>query len=104
MNTEFCNNKEEGSIYLKISIVEPILVSCIDGVSFPDMILKLQEISSKTILKEYLFHLVTGLFIKYNGKKKIFQICNCGLELLYLIYIQKRRNIVDYAALSLKVE
>jgi hypothetical protein len=104
MNTEFCNHKED-SIYLKISIAEPILVSCIDGASFSDIVLRLQEVvASKSILKEYLFHLVTGLFISYDGKNKIFRISNYGLELLHLIYVQIGRNIVEYADLSIKVE
>ncbi len=103
MNTEFCNHKED-SIYLKISIAEPILVSCIDDVSLSDMIIRLKEVASKRILKEYLFHLVTGLFISYDGEIKRFRISNCGLELLNLIYVQRERNIVEYVDLSIKVE
>jgi hypothetical protein len=103
MNTEFCNHKED-TIYLKVSIAEPILVSCIEGASFCDIVLRLQKVASRRILKEYLFHLVTGLFIKYDGENKIFRISNSGLELLDLIYVQRVRNIVEYADLSIKVE
>ncbi len=103
MNKEFCNHKEN-SIYLKVSIVEPILVSCIEDASLSHLIIRLREVASKSVLKEYLFHLVTGLFIGYDGKNKIFRISNCGLELLNLIYVQRERNIVDYADLSIKVE
>jgi hypothetical protein len=103
LNTEFCNNKED-SIYLKVSIVEPILASCIDGALFSDLSLNLQRAVTEESLKEYLFHLVNGLFITYNGKKRIYLICDYGIDLLRLIYIQKERNIVDYMGLSIKVE
>ena len=103
MTTEF-SNKKESCIYLKISIVEPILLSCINGVSFSDFQLSLQGVITERVLKEYLFHLVNGLFITYNGKKKVYLICNCGLDLLRLIYIQVQRKIVDYSDLSIKVE
>ena len=98
------SNKKESCIYLKVSIVEPILLSCINGVSFSDIQRNLQRVATERVLKEYLFHLVDGLFITYNGKKKVYLICNCGLDLLKLIYIQVQRKIVDYSDLSIKVE
>jgi hypothetical protein len=103
MNTEF-SNKKESCIYLKVSIVEPILLSCINGVSFPDLQLNLQRVATEMVLKDYLFHLIDGLFITYDGKKKIYLTCNFGLDLLNLIYIQKERKTVDYLDLSIKVE
>ena len=103
MNAEFTKKKEKG-IYLKVSIVEPILATCINGASFPDIQLNLQRVSTEMVLKEYLFHLVNGLFITYSGKTKVYLIGNFGLELLSLIYIQKQRKIVDYFDLSLKIE
>lgn len=103
MNTEFIN-KKKSSIYLNVSIVEPILLSCIDGKSFPDIQLNLQKVTTETVLKEYLFHLVEGHFITYSGKNRVYLIGKFGLELLNLIYIQKERKIVGYFDLSLKVE
>lgn len=103
MNAEF-SNKKENHIYLKVSIVEPILLSCMNGVSFPDIQLHLQRVTTETILKEYLFYLVDGLFITYDGKKRVYLICKYGLELLNLIYIQKERKIEDYFGLSIKIE
>lgn len=103
MNTEYSNNKES-CIYLKVSIVEPILLSCINGMTFPDIQLNLQRVTTEMVLKEYLFHLVDSMFITYNGKKKVYLICDCGIDLLRLIYIQKERKIVDYLDLYLKVE
>lgn len=103
MNIE-SSNKEESCIYLKVSIVEPILLSCVNGVSFSDILHNLQRVTTEKVLKEYLFHLVDGLFITYNGEKKVYLICNCGLDLLRLIYIQVQRKIVDYSDLSIKVE
>lgn len=70
MSTAFSNNNNENARYLKISIVEPILISCINDVSFSDIHLELVELAFETILKEYLFYLVDGSFIRYNGEKK----------------------------------
>jgi hypothetical protein len=103
MNTEYSNNKIS-CIYLKVSIVEPILVSCINGVSFPDIQLNLQRVTTEMVLKEYLFHLVDKMFITYNGKKKVYLVCDQGIDLLRLIYIQKQRKIADYLDLYLKIE
>jgi hypothetical protein len=103
MNTEYSNNKIS-CIYLKVSIVEPILVSCINGVSFPDIQLNLQRVTTEMVLKEYLFHLVDKMFITYNGQKKVYLVCDQGIDLLRLIYIQKQRKIADYLDLYVKIE
>ena len=103
MNTEYSDN-QINCIYLKVSIVEPILLSCIDGISFPDIQLNLQRVTTEMVLKGYLFHLVNNMFITYNGKEKVYLISDCGIDLLRLIYIQKDRKIVDYLDLYLKVE
>ena len=39
------SNKKESCIYLKVSIVEPILLSCINGVSFSDIQRNLQRVA-----------------------------------------------------------
>lgn len=103
MNTE-SSNKKESCIYLKVSIVEPVLLSCIDGASFLDIHLYMQRAITKRVLKEYLFHLINSSFITYNGKKKVYLICNCRFDLLRLIYVQRERKIVDYLDHSIKVE
>ncbi|CAN5784116.1 hypothetical protein BH23THE1_BH23THE1_24290 [soil metagenome] len=103
MNTEYNNNKIN-RICLKVSIVEPILLSCIDGMTFPDIQLNLQRVTTEMVLKEYLFQLVDNMFITYNGKKKVYLVCDRGIDLLRLIYIQKERKIVDNLDLYLKVE
>jgi hypothetical protein len=79
-------------------------MSCIDGALFSDLSLNLQRAVTEKSLKEYPLHLINGLFISYHGKKRINLICDNGIDLLRLIYIQKERNIVDYFDLSIKVE
>lgn len=50
MNTEYSDNKMS-CIYLKVSIVEPILPSCINGVTIPDIQLNLQRVTTEMVLK-----------------------------------------------------
>ena len=95
------------SIYLKVSIVEPILVSCIDYASFSEIYLYLQRVFpniSESGAKEYLFYLINGAFISYVGGNKIYSISEDGMDLLAVIYSQKNVRVVDYSDLTVKVE
>ncbi len=105
MNAE-SNNKKKSCIYLKVSIVEPILLSCIDEPSFLDIFSYLQRVipTTEVVVKEYLFHLINSSFIKYVGAKKIYLICENGIDLLNVIYTQRKGKAVDYTDLIIKVE
>lgn len=95
------------SIYLKVSIVEPILVSCIDYASFSDIYSYLQRVFpniSESGAKEYLFYLINAAFISYDGSNKIYSISQDGIDLLAVIYSQKNIRVVDYLDLTVKVE
>jgi hypothetical protein len=95
------------SIYLKVSIVEAILVSCIDYASFSDIHSYLQRVFpniSESGAKEYLFYLINDAFISYNGSNKIYSISQDGIDLLEIIYSQKNVRVIDYLDLTVKVE
>ena len=92
-------------VYLKISIVEPILSTCRKDSTFLALINSIQNIegSNEYILRKYLFYLIDANFVKYNGKRKIFTLSQYGVDLLQLIYVQIQRNIVKYEQLTIKV-
>lgn len=106
MNHECTNNNNTIPVYLKIAIIEPILLACINGSSFSEIYLSVQRVipTSELILREYIFYLLNSSFISYNGIEKIYFIEPAGLELLEIIYFQAERRIVEYIDLTLKIE
>ncbi len=93
---------------LQAVIVEPILLSCIDGSTIDDLIYAIQKILSPSlsynILKEYLFHLVNYELISYNGQKQIFIIESGGLDLLDWINEQKADMDIDNKDMTITIE
>ena len=106
MNHECTNNNNPDPVYLKVVIIEPILLACIHGSSFSEVYLSVQRVipTSELVLREYIFYLLNSSFISYNGIEKKYFIELSGLELLEIIYVQTERRIVDYAELTLKIE
>lgn len=100
------DSAETTPVYLRTSIVEPILLACMDQVSFSSIANNVQksEYIPETVLKKYLFHLINGSFVKYDGSRKVFILCHCGAELLHLIYCQIQNNSMHYQDLTIKVE
>lgn len=100
------NKSKIESIYLKVSIVEPILISCIDNASSSDIYSYLHgvfpSIKEKEI-KEHLFHLISNSFISYDGSNKIYSTSQDGIDLLHIIYSQIKTGVVDYSTLTVKV-
>lgn len=68
--------KNVDSVYLKIAIVEPILLACIYGSSFSEIKLTFQTVlpTLELDLREYIFYLIDNSFISYDGSKKTFDI------------------------------
>jgi hypothetical protein len=94
-------------IYLKASVIEPILVACIDKASFTDIHGYVQRVLPDTTegeTKEHLFYLISGSFINYTGKSMIYSTSQNGIDLLAIIYSQIDLRIVDYSDLKVKVE
>lgn len=101
------NISKMNSIYLRVSIVEPILISCMDKASFTDIHGYVQRALPNTTeseTKEHLFYLINGFFIKYAGNSKTYSISQEGIDLLDIIYSHKNIRIVDYSNLTVKVE
>lgn len=103
---ESVDNAETSPVYLKTSIVEPILVSCDKKESFSNILyfVHKSEFIPEAVLRKYLFHLINGSFVKYDAGKKIFILCHSGVELLYVIYSQIQDNPIIYQDLTIKVE
>ena len=100
------NNNNPDPVYLKVVIIEPILLTCIDGSSFSEIDRCLQRVvlTSELVLREYIYYLLNSSFISYNGIEKKYFIEPAGLELLEIIYVQVERKIVEYSDLTLKIE
>jgi len=103
---EMIDEGDSVPIYLKISLVEPILLKCTEESTFFTIFESIQktEFTNEYNLKKYLFHLVNANFVKYIGKRKTYIISDCGADLLHLIYVQIQRNVVDYQFLTIKVD
>ena len=98
--------KKKDTIYLKASITESILLSCLNESFFSDINTRLQAVmpSSELILREHLLCLVNNSFISYHRIKKLYKVEPRGLELLYMIYTQRNLTARDYADLVIKIE
>jgi hypothetical protein len=103
---ETVDSAETIPVYLRTSLVEAILLACIKGVSFSCINNSVQKIEyvSEGVIRKYLFYLINGNFIQYNGRRKIFILCHCGAELLHLIYTQMQHTHLHYQDLTIKVE
>lgn len=102
-------NKISKSPELQAVIVEPILLSCIDGASIDDLVYVMQKVllslsSSYNTLKKYLFHLINYELILYNGQKQIYTIEDGGLDLLEWIKREKKIMDVDSKDIIITVE
>lgn len=99
-------NKDIKSRVLEAAIIEPILISCIDKVSFYILALSIQKIIPIFIsnLKIYLFYLIDYELISYNGQKKLFIIENGGLDLLDMIETEKRQEKTDITDITITFE
>ncbi len=85
---------------LQASIVEPILLSCINGSTIDNLRLIIQKTLSISFnnLKSYLFCLIDYEIISYNGQKRLFMVEDDGFSLLEMIEkekIQKGISIED---------
>lgn len=95
------------SSYLRVPIVESMLVACIDKSHFTDIYRYVQRVLPKITeseVREYLFCLINGSFIDYVGNSKIYCTSQEGIDLLNTIYSQKIGIVTDYSDLMIKVE
>jgi hypothetical protein len=62
-------------------IVECILLLCLRGATFDDL-MQLMPLSSAELLKKYLFYLIDYDLISYNGQNRVYTIKDIGLQIL----------------------
>lgn len=93
-------------VYLRTSIVEPILLACIKGAPLYSIYESIEnlEFIAEDVLRKYLYHLINGNFLKYDGQRKVFILRPCGADLLVVIYSQVQQNLICYRDLRIKVE
>jgi hypothetical protein len=79
---------------LQGSVVEPILLLCIDGSSFYEIASSLAEslLISSNMIKRYLFYLINYDLVSYNGQKRVFTIEIGGFKILSIIDNEKQRE------------
>lgn len=95
------------SICLKVFIVEPILIACIDKASFTEIQQYVQRAIPNTTeseVKEHLYYLINCCFVGYTGKNKLYSISQDGIDLLDIIYSHKDVRGLDNSNLIVKVE
>lgn len=105
MNRAF-TNKNTNSIYLRVAIIEPILIACIDGAPFPEIYMSVQKAipATERVVRNYLFHLINGFLVSYKGVMKLYFVTPRGLDVLEIIYYQRERGSTNYTDLALKLE
>jgi hypothetical protein len=69
-------------------IVEYILLLCLRGATFDDL-MQLMPLSSPELVKKYLFYLIDYDLIFYNGQKQVYMIRDRGIEVLSRIIKEK---------------
>jgi predicted transcriptional regulator len=76
---------------LEAIIVEQILAICINGARFNELKDAIQKVASFShyILKKYLFYLIEYGIISYQGQNQMYIITWEGLNLLFIINIEK---------------
>lgn len=99
-------NKKTDSIYLRVSITEPILLACIDGAPLQEIHLRVCKTipTTERIIRNYLFHLINSFLVSYKGIMKMYFVTPSGLDMLEIIFFQRKRGIANYTDLALKIE
>ena len=82
---------------LRASIVESVLESCVNGVSFCELLFQIQKTLPMTnkILKKYLFYLISYDLVSYNGNSQSYLTEDGGFDLLHMINKEKKNAIVN---------
>ncbi|HEY6536022.1 MAG TPA: hypothetical protein VIY08_09570 [Candidatus Nitrosocosmicus sp.] len=91
---------------LKASIIEPILLLCINGISIYELPIEIHGMSPlpcKT-LKKYLFYLVSCELVSYNGQRQIYVTEDGGLDLLYKIHQEKQKTLATSEDIIITIE
>ncbi len=91
---------------LKAVVLEPILLSCIRGISIGELLSEIQitlPLSHKT-LKKYLFYLINYELVSYDGQRRLYLTEDGGLDLLQTIKKEKKVTMMDSEDILITLE
>ena len=93
---------------MKASIIEPILLLCINGISIYELQIEIQRmvplpLPCKT-LKKYLFYLISYELLSYDGQRQIYMTEDGGLDLLYKIHQEKQNTFAKSEDITITLE
>ena|ERR687889_747427 len=91
---------------LKASIIEPILILCINGISIYELPIEIQRMLPLPCkaLKKYLFYLVSCELLSYSGQSQIYVTEDGGLDLLHKIHQEKQKTLVTNEDITITIE
>src|SRR3954451_928122 len=92
---------------LKASIIEPILLLGINGVSIYELPVEINRMSpplSCKTLKRDLFYLVSCELVSYNDQRQIYKTEDGGLDLLYKIHQEKQNTLTTSEDITITIE
>lgn len=91
---------------LKAVVLEPVLLSCINGITVRDLFFEMQRTLSLPYetLKKYLFVLINNELITYDGQKQLYITEEGGFDLLQMINKEKKMMMVDSEDIVITIE
>ena len=91
---------------LKASIIEPILILCINGISIYELPIEIKWMSPLPCrtLKKYLFYLVSCELLSYSGQRQTYITEDGGLDLLNKIHQEKQKTLETSEDITITIE
>jgi hypothetical protein len=88
------HNESGKKIIMKAVILQPILVSCFEGVTISHLVSTVSNIMPihNDLVKKYLFYMIECNLITYSGRLKSFLIAKDGINLLLQIELMKSKE------------
>jgi len=102
----FTSHTNTKSPKLKAVIVEPVLKSCVNGVSICELSLDIQRILPLPyrVLKRYLFYLINYELLSYDGQRQLYTTEEGGLDLLCMINNEKKVAMANSEDIVITIE
>lgn len=99
------DNESGKKIVMKAIILQPILVSCFEGVTISHLISTVSSIMpvQNDLVKKYLFYMIECNLITYSGRLKSFLIAKEGINLLLQIELTKSKENLSTEQIFLQI-